>query len=147
MYYRLLGLPIDLPPLRERGNDIILLAKHFVDEFCRENELEPKSISDEAKKMLLTYHFPGNIRELKAVMELACVMTNRETIKPNHLNMNVDSNIQNLLANEKTLDEYNEEIIKHFLNKYNQNVRLVASKLGIGKSTIYRMLQKKAITV
>lgn len=143
LYYRLLGLPIELPPLKDRGNDIILLAKYFVDEFCKENGMEPKTISDEAKKMLLAYHYPGNIRELKAVMELACVMTNRETIKPTHLNMNVDDNVQNLLASEKTLDEYNLEIINHFLNKYNHNVRLVASKLGIGKSTIYRMLQKK----
>jgi DNA-binding NtrC family response regulator len=143
LYYRLLGLPIELPPLKDRGNDIILLAKYFVDEFCKENGMEPKTISDEAKKMLLAYHYPGNIRELKAVMELACVMTNRDTIKPTHLNMNVDDNVQNLLASEKTLDEYNLEIINHFLNKYNHNVRLVASKLGIGKSTIYRMLQKK----
>jgi DNA-binding NtrC family response regulator len=143
LYYRLLGLPIELPPLKDRGNDIILLAKYFVDEFCKDNDMEPKTISDEAKKMLLTYHYPGNIRELKAVMELACVMTNRDTIKPTHLNMNVDDSVQNLLANEKTLDEYNLEIITHFLNKYNHNVRLVATKLGIGKSTIYRMLQKK----
>jgi DNA-binding NtrC family response regulator len=145
LYYRLLGLPIELPPLRERGNDIILLAKHFVDEFCRENEMEKKEITDEAKKMLLMYHFPGNIRELKAVMELACVLANRNVIKANHLNMNIDNNVQNLLATEKTMDEYTHEIIKHFLNKYNQNVRLVASKLGIGKSTIYRMLQNKDI--
>ena len=143
LYYRLLGLPIELPPLKDRGNDIILLAKYFVDEFCKENGMEPKTISDEAKKMLLAYHYPGNIRELKAVMELACVMTNRDTIKPTHLNMNVDDNVQNLLASEKTLDEYSLEIINHFLNKYNHNVRLVASKLGIGKSTIYRLLQKK----
>jgi DNA-binding NtrC family response regulator len=145
LYYRLLGLPIELPPLKDRGNDIILLAKHFVDEFCKENDMEPKEISDEAKKLLLSYHFPGNIRELKAVMELACVMTNRTVIKANHLNLNIDNNVQNLLATEKTMDEYNQEIIKHFLIKYNQNVRLVATKLGVGKSTIYRMLQNKEI--
>ncbi|MCD6354540.1 MAG: sigma-54-dependent Fis family transcriptional regulator, partial [Prolixibacteraceae bacterium] len=143
LYYRLLGLPIELPPLRERGNDIILLAKYFVNEFCKENKLEPKNISNDAKKYLLSYHFPGNIRELKAIMELACVMTNRDTIKPSHLNMNVDNSVQNLLAHEKTLEKYNHEIVKHFLNKYNHNVRLVASKLGIGKSTVYRMLQKR----
>jgi DNA-binding NtrC family response regulator len=145
LYYRLLGLPIELPPLKDRGNDIILLAKHFVDEFCRENEMEPKEISEEARKLLLSYHFPGNIRELKAVMELACVMTNREVIKASHLNLNIDNNVQNLLATEKTIEEYNSEIIKHFLNKYNHNVRLVATKLGVGKSTIYRMLQNKEI--
>lgn len=142
LYYRLLGLPIEIPPLRQRGNDKILLAKFFVDEFCKENELESKTISDEAKQMILTYHYPGNIRELKAIMELACVMCARDVIKPSHLNMNVDENVQNLLASEKTLEEYNNEIVKFFLNKYNQNVRLVAAKLGIGKSTIYRMLQK-----
>ena len=143
LYYRLLGLPIELPPLRQRGNDIILLAKHFVNEFCKENDMPQKSITDETKNMLRSYYFPGNIRELKAVMELACVMTNSDTIKPSHLNMNTDDSVQNLLADEKTLEEYNMEIVKHFLNKYNQNVRLVASKLGIGKSTIYRMLQNK----
>jgi two-component system response regulator AtoC len=145
LYYRLLGLPIELPPLRERGNDIILLAKFFVDEFCRENDMEPKEISEEARRLLLSYHFPGNIRELKAIMELACVMTNRNIIKANHLNMNIDNSVQNLLATEKTIEEYNQEIIKHFLNKYNHNVRLVASKLDVGKSTIYRMLQNKEI--
>ncbi len=142
LYYRLLGLPIEVPPLRQRGNDIILLAKFFVDEFCKENEMEQKNLSSEAKQVLLSYHYPGNIRELKAVMELGCVMTTRDTIKPSHLNMNVEENIKNLLATERLLDEYNREIILFFLNKYNQNVRLVASKLGIGKSTIYRMLQK-----
>ncbi len=142
LYYRLLGLPIEVPPLRQRGNDIILLAKYFSDEFCKDNQMDAKSISSDAKKVLLSYHYPGNVRELKAVMELACVMSTRNVINPNHLNMNVEENMQNLLASEKTLDEYNREIILYFLNKYNQNVRMVASKLGIGKSTIYRMLQK-----
>ncbi len=142
LYYRLLGLPIEVPPLRQRGNDIILLAKFFIDEFCKENNMEPKSLSNEAKQALLSYHYPGNIRELKAVMELACVMTSRDIIKPVHLNMNVEENIMNLLATEKSLDEYNREIVLYFLNKYKQNVRMVASKLAIGKSTIYRMLQK-----
>lgn len=143
LYYRLLGLPIEVPPLRQRGNDIILLAKFFIDDFCKENDMEQKTLSNEAKQVLLSYHFPGNIRELKAVMELSCVMASREIIKPTHLNMNVEEDIQNLLATEKTLDEYDREIILYFLNKYNQNVRMVASKLKIGKSTIYRMLQKK----
>ncbi|QIA07536.1 sigma-54-dependent transcriptional regulator [Draconibacterium halophilum] len=142
LYYRLLGLPIEIPPLRQRGNDKILLAKFFVDEFCLENDMEQKTLTSEAKQMLSNYHYPGNIRELKAIMELACVMCSRDMIKPSHLNMNVDESVQNLLSQEKTLEEYNNEIVKFFLNKYNQNVRLVASKLGIGKSTIYRMLQK-----
>jgi two-component system, NtrC family, response regulator AtoC len=146
LYYRLLGLPIELPPLRQRGNDVILLARYFVNEFCKENDMNSKSISDEARRVLFSYHFPGNIRELKALMELACVLTNSDTIKPGHLNLRVEENVHHLLSDEKTLEEYNHEIVKYFLNKYNQNVRLVAAKLEIGKSTIYRMLQKKELS-
>ncbi|NQU88083.1 MAG: sigma-54-dependent Fis family transcriptional regulator [Mariniphaga sp.] len=142
LYYRLLGLPIEAPPLRERGNDVILLAKYFVNEFCQENNLPLKNLSNEVTNTLLAYPFPGNIRELKAVMELACVMSNDENIEAEHLNMSIKEDVTNLLAKEKTLEEYTEEIISHFLGNYNNNVRLVASKLNIGKSTIYRMLQK-----
>ena len=143
LYYRLLGLPIEVPPLRERGNDIILLAKHFVNEFCKENGMNLKNITEEAKSIIMTYPFPGNVRELKAIMELACVMTNDDIIDAEHLNMSAKENVNNLLATEKTLEKYNEEIIFHFLSNYNNNVRLVASKLNIGKSTIYRMIQKQ----
>lgn len=141
LYYRLLGLPISLPPLRARGHDIILLAKFFIDEFCRENELPRKTLSEDATDLLLSYSFPGNIRELKATMELACVLSPDHLIEQDHLNLISKDKVTHLLAYEKTLDEYTEDIINHFLNKYNNNVRIVADKLNIGKSTIYRMLQ------
>ena len=64
LYYRLIGLPITLPPLRERGNDILILSKHFIDAFCKENKLEKKSLSPDAQQKLLQYPFPGNVREL-----------------------------------------------------------------------------------
>ena len=62
LYYRFYGLQIELPPLRERGNDIILLAKNFIDNFCKENKLEAKTLTAEASKKLLSYPFPGNVR-------------------------------------------------------------------------------------
>lgn len=141
LYYRLLGLPIVLPPLRSRGHDIILLAKHFMDEFCEENGLEKKVITPDARSTMLSYPFPGNIRELKAIIELACVMSPGPAIESEHLNLIGKESVNHLLAAEKTLDEYTEEIINHFLAKYNHNVKMVANKLNIGKSTIYRMLQ------
>src|ERR1700755_3020749 len=64
LYYRLIGLPISLPPLRERGNDILILSKFFIDAFCKENKLEKKTLSPEAQQKLLQYPFPGNVREL-----------------------------------------------------------------------------------
>lgn len=141
LYYRLLGLPIVLPPLRDRGNDIILLAKHFADEFCRENGLNPKHISPGARNTLLNYPFPGNIRELKAIVDLACVLCSGDIIENEHLHMDSKEITVNLMTHEKTLQQYNNDIIMHYLSKYNHNVKLVANKLDIGKSTIYRILQ------
>lgn len=141
LYYRLLGLPIELPPLRERGNDILLLAKFFSDEFCKENKIDKVSYTKEAQTKLLKYPFPGNVRELKAVIELAAVMSSDNTIQEEDVNFHSGQNMSNFLNEECSLKEYNRKIIKHYLEKYQDDVLLVADKLDIGKSTIYRMLK------
>jgi DNA-binding NtrC family response regulator len=141
LYYRLIGLPIMLPPLRERGNDISILAKNFVDAFCKENKINRKSLSPEAQQKLIAYPFPGNVRELKSIMELAVVMSDEENILPEHITLNSSTSINDLLNRETTLKEFESQIIQHYLDKYNKDVLLVARKLDIGKSTIYRMIQ------
>lgn len=140
LYYRLLGLPIHLPPLRERGSDIALLARFFVDEFCQKNKMGKLSISSKAIEKIQKYPFPGNVRELKAIMELAAVMTNTDIIEENDITFSTASSSQDFLYEETTLDEYNRRIINHFLQKYDNKVRLVADKLAIGKTTIYRLM-------
>lgn len=142
LYFRLLGLTINLPPLRERGSDCIMLAKHFANAFCAENKMAPKNLSDSAVEKIRSYSFPGNVRELKALMDLACVLTDTNEIEDHHININPVNLNRNLLSQEKTLQEYNEEIIEYFVNKY-KNVREAAKKLGVGKSTIYRYLKAK----
>ena len=141
LYYRLIGLPIMLPPLRERGNDIAILAKNFVDGFCKENKINRKSISSEAQQKMIAYPFPGNVRELKSIMELSVVMSDGESILPEHITLNSSTSINDLLNRETTLKEFESQIIQHYLDKYNKDVLLVARKLDIGKSTIYRMIQ------
>ncbi len=141
LYYRLIGLPVDIPPLRERGNDILILAKHFTDLFCKENKLGKKNISTAAQQKLLHYVFPGNVRELKSLMELAVVMSDEENIDPEHITLNSAASMSNLLSQEISLKQYTNQIIQYYLDKYNSDVLLVAQKLDIGKSTIYRMLQ------
>ena len=141
LYYRLIGLPIYLPPLRERGNDIIILAKHFMDGFCKENGSDKKSLSSDAQQKLLSYLFPGNVRELKSVMELSVVLSDGETVLPEHISVNATATLNNLMSNEKSLKEYETQIIQHFLDKYDKDVLLVAKKLDVGKSTLYRMIQ------
>ncbi|PTX20096.1 DNA-binding NtrC family response regulator [Pontibacter mucosus] len=145
LYYRLLGLPIHLPPLRERGPDILVLAKHFMDAFAKENGLGKMTLSTEAQEKLLSHAYPGNVRELKALVELAVVMADDNVIMPHDINLTVSNREVDFLAKERTLREYTTDIIQRFLNKYDHNVLLVAEKLDVGKSTIYRMLQNKEL--
>ncbi|HXB43969.1 MAG TPA: sigma-54 dependent transcriptional regulator, partial [Puia sp.] len=147
LYYRLIGLPILLPPLRERANDIIILAKYFVDSFCKENKIAKKTISSEAQQKLLNYSFPGNVRELKSIMDLAVVMADEDVIQPEHITMNTTSSISSLLNKELTLKEFDIQVIQHFLDKHERDVLLVAKKLDIGKSTLYRMIQAGELKV
>lgn len=147
LYYRLLGMPIELPPLRDRRNDILILAKYFVDEFCRKNKMDKLKISVEAQEKLKKYHFPGNVRELKAIMELSAVMADKEEIKDTDISFGSSNTLDNFLAEETTLEEYNKKIITYFLEKYNNKVRLVAKKLDIGKTTIYRMLKEEGLSI
>jgi two-component system response regulator AtoC len=141
LYYRLIGLPIQLPALRERGNDILILAKHFIDLFCKENKLDKKTLSSEAQQKLLQYPFPGNVRELKSVVELAVVMADEEAILGEHITLNTSASIADLLNREMTLKEFEIQILQHYLDKYDKDVLLVAKKLDVGKSTLYRMIQ------
>lgn len=145
LYYRLLGLPIELPPLRERGNDILLLGKYFLDEFSQENQLGTLTLSTEAREKLLRYAFPGNVRELKAIIELAAVLTNSDSIDDTHITYGENNPVKDLLTEEITLKSYNQRIIRHFLDKYDNNVQLVAQKLDIGKSTLYRMIKNNEV--
>ena len=80
LFYRLQGFLIHLPPLRERGNDVILLARYFLKEFCEQNRMGAKSFSKEAVEAMLHHSWPGNIRELKSFVERAALMSETERI-------------------------------------------------------------------
>ncbi|MGQ8336735.1 sigma-54-dependent transcriptional regulator [Sunxiuqinia sp. A32] len=142
LYYRLYGLPIELPPLRDRGNDVIVLAKHFITEFCKENQMELKSLEKSAINKLLAYPFPGNVRELKSVIELAVTMADENEITEEHLILGDHQNIDTLLSEEMTLREYDIRIVKKYMDRYDNNTKTVAEKLDIGVATIYRMLKE-----
>jgi two-component system response regulator AtoC len=140
LYYRLLGLPLELPPLRARGNDILLLARHFVDVFCAANNLKPKKFSPEVIKILVNYTYPGNVRELKSIVELAVTLAGKDEIEPADLVIDRDPDQYTGNA-DLTLKEHETRIIKMTLKKYNNDIRLTAEKLDIGVSTIYRLLK------
>lgn len=146
LYYRLLGLTIKLPPLKDRGNDIILLAQSFADEYTKRNNMHNVQISREAKNKLLSYSYPGNVRELKAIIDLACVLCNNNIIKSEDLQFTAQApSIMHAVDSDEevSLKELTNRIIFQYLEKYDNDVQLVAKKLDIGKSTIYRLLSAK----
>lgn len=145
LYYRLIGLPIELPPLRNRKEDILILSKYFIAEFTRQNKMGKIQLDETAQNKLLTYNYPGNVRELKALVELACAICEHNVITADEINFHATSSnsIEGVLSQELTLKEYTNQIIKLHLEQYNNNVLRVASKLDVGKSTIYRMLKEE----
>lgn len=142
LYYRLIGINITLPPLRERGNDVVILANFFIKNFCKENEMPIKGLSPEAKNKLLSYSWPGNIRELKSVIELATVMSVNDEITANDITLDNEDIAPDILTGEITMREYNRRIIAVYMKRYNNDTKKVADKLDIGQTTVYRMLKE-----
>ncbi len=142
LYYRLFGLPIELPPLRDRGQDVLILARHFMEGFNKENDLPEKALSDEAVARLLNYSWPGNVRELKSVVELSLIMSSGDVIKGTDIMFSDNDVLTEVLSEEMSLRAYNRKILSFYLNKYDQNIPMVAKKLDIGQATIYRMLKE-----
>ena len=146
LYYRLLGMPIQLPPLRDRGNDVILIAKHFIENFCNENNMQVKTLTLEAKKKLMLYSFPGNIRELKSIAELACVMSDSDEITEDHVQLHKQTpGLFGANAENLTLRRFTTQLIQHYLDNNDYDVLKVAKKLDIGKSTLYRMIHNSEL--
>jgi DNA-binding NtrC family response regulator len=120
----------------------VLLSKHFISEFCNENNLPIRTLSKSAVEKLLSYSFPGNIRELKSVIELAITISDSNEISDDDILLGNNTLIEDVMDKGLTMREYNIRIVKNYLEKYENNIKLVADKLDIGVATIYRMLKE-----
>jgi two-component system response regulator AtoC len=147
LYYRMIGLPINLPPLRERENDILILTKHFLNEYNTKNKKNKKILTEKAKQKLIHYNYPGNIRELKSIIDLACIMSDTNEIKEEDITFSSLNNKDLLSTADLTLREYTNNIIQYTLNNTNKNVIETAKKLDIGKSKIYNLINSGDIKV
>jgi len=115
---------------------------HFLKAFSKENEMDQLSLAPDAVKKLLTYSFPGNVRELKAIVELAAVMSEEVIIEAKDIIFSPKKPMANLMLEEKSLRKYSFDIINYYLEKYDENILKVAAVLDIGKSTIYRIIKE-----
>jgi DNA-binding NtrC family response regulator len=147
LYFRLIGLPIELPPLREREKDVLILARYFLDNFSKENKMKTIKISDQAVHKLLSYEFPGNVRELKATIELAAVMCSGEKIEFSDISFLSTQKNKIFFREKKTLREHTCDVIQFYLTRNNGDVLKTAEDLDIGKSTIYKMLKDEELFI
>jgi len=148
LYYRINVIQIDLPPLRERGTDILLLAQHFVEQFATHSGKQVTGISNAASEKLLNYTWPGNIRELRNTIERAVVLTRYEKISVDDLPEKIrDYKTSHLLVGSDNpselvpIQEVERRYILHVLKTVGDNKTLAARVLGLDRKTLYRKLQ------
>jgi two-component system, NtrC family, response regulator HydG len=144
LMYRINTVEVYLPPLRERGEDIPLLASHFLLSYCKKYNKTLKKISPQALQKLQKYHFPGNVRELQHAIERVVIMSDGNVIQPDDfffLNQKPDANNENKI-DSFNLDDVEKSVIDQALAKYNGNISKAAKELGLTRASLYRRLEK-----
>jgi len=146
LFYRINLIQIHLPPLRNRGNDIALLAQSFANRLVTANNLPPVSFSADAVQFLKEHPFYGNIRELKNLVERAILMSGKEEIDPGDFNMPAPvQKTQTQMLQIGTLDDIERHTILEAINSYHGNLLKVAQALGLSRGALYRRLDKHGI--
>jgi DNA-binding NtrC family response regulator len=147
LFYRLNVIPIQIPPLRERTEDIAILARFFVDKYCRRMNIERKEISEEAMGVLDQYYWPGNVRELENCIERAILLAKEDTIDVNDFPIRItQSKQENIVSPEEpktpTLESIEKAYIYYVMSQTDGKKSKAAKILGIDSSTLYRKLEK-----
>ena len=141
LFYRLSVIPIHIPPLRDRKNDIPILARHFLQEYWEKDDCRPLSISKEALKLLMGYNWPGNVRELQNAIQYAIVNTRGNAIIPDALPLEFDAHV-NVGSKRGPAKKLTKDSVKSALVKTGGNKTKAAKVLGVGRATLYRFLEE-----
>jgi DNA-binding NtrC family response regulator len=146
LFYRLHVFPIFLPDLKDRKEDISLLAYHFLDRYSKEARKEIKGISKQAMKLLLEYQWPGNVRELENTIERAVIMTDQDYLVPNDFPKDLTEGFSEMIKrgvkDRKSLDDMKSEYIKEILKEVGGNKRVASEILKVNPRTLYRFEKK-----
>jgi DNA-binding NtrC family response regulator len=159
LYYRLNVITLHLPPLRDRKEDIPLLAEHFFDKYCAENEKPPRQFSSEAMRALLDYSWPGNIRELENAVERAVILASNDEVGPELLPEQIRRegkklwNLLPLLRGQpgvslfEVMEECERQIITEMLERTNGSQTEAAERFQIPLSTLNQKIKRLNIEV
>jgi two-component system nitrogen regulation response regulator NtrX len=151
LYYRLNVIPIEVPPLRSRGNDIVLLSDYFLRRFAAETGAPRKKLAAGAITKLKAYHWPGNVRELRNVIERLAILIQADTIEAEDIQLGTRAEAVPEIAANLTLKEARDEFEKQYilsrLREFAGNVSRTADALGVERSNLYRKLHAYGIRV
>lgn len=145
LLYRINTIEVEIPPLRERFEDIPLLANHFLKHYSNKYGKNLNKLSDAAMTRLSKHNWPGNIRELQHALERAVILSNSSVLQPEDFNFNISTNKeadQQLNLEQFNLEEVEKILIRKVLKKYNGNITQAAGELGLTRSSLYRRLEK-----
>ena len=145
LFYRINTITIELPPLRERGNDILLIAEFYLSKYANKYEKYGLKINQKAMQKLLKYKWPGNVRELQHTIEKAVILADDKVLNEDSFTLN--DNITNLQGDiqNKTIEEMEKEMILASTHKEKGNMSAVAKKLGITRQTLYNKIKRYGI--
>lgn len=142
LLYRINTIQIEVPPLRERGEDILVLADFFMKKYSSKYNKSSLKITSQAQKKLMQYSWPGNIRELQHTIEKAVILSDTSVLKPDDFYLNHSSIFPKSDSPLPRLDEMGKQLIQQALAKYNGNLSAAAEHLGITRQTLYNKLKK-----
>ncbi len=142
LYYRLSVFELDVPPLRERGADLEVLLEHFLKHFLAQHGRPNLRLSPAARKKILEYNWPGNIRQLRNVVDSAVVLASGNTIEPSDLSLH---DVGSERTESLRLDVWEERLIREALQRTDNNVVEATKLLGVSRATLYRKLEQYSI--
>ncbi len=158
LFYRLNVIPVHIPPLRERGDDILLLTGHFMQYFNRTKKASISGLSDETKKLMMRYNWPGNVRELRNIMERISILkrsgeVSREDLPAKILssgdrvrrNMDVDLSREDRIDLKAMVDEFENSLVVSALNRFGWNKNQAANFLSMNRTTLVEKIKKKGL--
>jgi transcriptional regulator with PAS, ATPase and Fis domain len=157
LYYRLKVMVVDMPPLRKRVEDILLLSNLFIEEKNKEYNKNIKGFSEEAKKLMIQYMWPGNVRELKNVIERAMILTDQEYIGHKQLPFELKEVRQDdqremrpeqfEMTEEKSLEDIEKNYISRVLSKLEWNKSKASKVLGISRATLRAKIKRYNLSI
>lgn len=142
LLYRINTITIEVPPLRDRGNDILHLAEYYLQKYILKYDKHGLKINEKAQMKLMNYGWPGNVRELQHSIEKAVILADTKILNEDSLHLYGKTSDQKVNLTDKTIEEIEKELILATIEKEKGNMSAVAKKLGITRPTLYKKLKK-----